>query len=369
MSTTTICRYALRPCHFGVGCRSAGCLYAHPVDTTSAQFDEADYGDYEDYYAADSSTSAAETTVEGAGAAAPLLTLTERLELFFSSLSAKALSSLPSTPSSEAAEAGVEVGAVDEQKAEIESKLAAQLMKIPAMLARYEGREEDLFIALSAKHGEAVPGSQRPDDSAVAAATSLVSAVSLHDGVTLAYNNNNTNANSLSPQPPPSSAQPAPPAWPVPPPLPAPRAPPAPLPPDAVPQAWPKAKKLGGNSSNSGGGAGWKTAAATAPTFVPGGSAAGAASSYRMGAVATDGTSAAADGDDNSAAAALARVSFVPIPQHLWTVDVARDPAAFTQVLPGVVIIPLEFALILNLFLVFCLLCVKLHSCAFLASY
>jgi hypothetical protein len=125
-----------------------------------------------------------------------------------------------------------------------------------------------------------------------------------------------------------------------------------------VPQAWPKAKKLGGNSSNSGGGAGWKTAAATAPTFVPGGSA----------AVATDGTSAAADGD-NSAAAALARVSFVPIPQHLWTVDVARDPAAFTQVLPGVVIIPLEFALILNLFLVFCLLCVKLHSCAFLASY
>jgi hypothetical protein len=186
MSTTTICRYALRPCHFGVGCRSAGCLYAHPVDTTSAQFDEADYGDYEDYYAADSSTSAAETTVEGAGAAAPLLTLTERLELFFSSLSAKALSSLPSTPSSEAAEAGVEVGAVDEQKAEIESKLAAQLMKIPAMLARYEGREEDLFIALSAKHGEAVPGSQRPDDSAVAAATSLVSAVSLHDGVTVA---------------------------------------------------------------------------------------------------------------------------------------------------------------------------------------
>ena len=115
---------------------------------------------------------------------------------------------------------------------------------------------------------------------------------------------------------------------------------------------------LGGNSSNSGGGAGWKTAAVTAPTFVPGGSA----------AVATDGTSAAADGD-NSAAAALARVSFVPIPQHLWTVDVARDPAAFTQVLPGVVIIPLEFALILNLFLVFCLLCVKLHSCAFLASY
>ena len=357
MSTTTICRYALRPCHFGVGCRSAGCLYAHPVDTTSAQFDEADYGDYEDYYAADSSTSAAETTVEGAGAAAPLLTLTERLELFFSSLSAKALSSLPSTPSSEAAEAGVEVGAVDEQKAEIESKLAAQLMKIPAMLARYEGREEDLFIALSAKHGEAVPGSQRPDDSAVAAATSLVSAVSLHDGVTVAYNNNNnnTNANSLSPQPPPSSAQPAPPAWPVPPPLPAPRAPPAPLPPDAVPQAWPKAKKLGGDcSSSSGGGAGWKTAAVTAPTFVPGGSA----------AVATDGTSAAADGD-NSAAAALARVSFVPIPQHLWTVDVARDPAAFTQVLPGVVIIPLEFALILNLFLVFCSLCVKLHPVLF----
>ena len=133
-----------------------------------------------------------------------------------------------------------------------------------------------------------------------------------------------------------------------------------------MPQAWPKAKKLGGDcSSSSGGGAGWKTAAVTAPTFVPGGSAAGAASSYRMGAVATDGTSAAADGDDNSAAAALARVSFVPIPQHLWTVDVARDPAAFTQVLPGVVIIPLEFALILNLFLVFCSLCVKLHPVLF----
>jgi len=52
-----------------------------------------------------------------------------------------------------------------------------------------------------------------------------------------------------------------------------------------------------------------------------------------------DTTHAAGDAGPDSRTAALARVSFVPIPQHLWTIDVARDPAAFTQVLGDLVII------------------------------
>ena len=52
-----------------------------------------------------------------------------------------------------------------------------------------------------------------------------------------------------------------------------------------------------------------------------------------------DTTHAADDAGPDSAAAALARVSFVSIPQHLWTIDVARDPAAFTHVLGDLVIV------------------------------
>jgi hypothetical protein len=254
-----------------------GCLYAHPNDGDSPP----DEPPQDDVGAA--AASATSALVPAPVAAAAPLTFAERLELFFNALAAVSATHAAS---------------------DSEAQAAAQLLKIPTMLARYEGREQQLFDALAAKHGVSVPGPQRPLGPAGWSdpLEDPLAAVRSEAGSAVAY------------APPPPYVPPAPPPLP---------------PPDAVPQVWPtRAKAPGG----SGLGSGLGSSAALAATFVPGRSGGGGSGVRHDEGAGDAADDAAATASTAAAAGTLARVRSVPIPQHLWTADVARDPAAFAQV-------------------------------------